>query len=72
MVFPEYAKITAQTLRDIQASLNLPNKQMAELVGVSEKTWLNRKSSDNSPAVKLLSKLEYAYLVELSKSRKTS
>lgn len=62
MTFPEYSEITAQTLRDLQLTLGHSNKAMAELVGVSEKTWRNRISAGTDTSVKLLSKLEYAYL----------
>lgn len=63
MSFPEYEMITPKTLRDIQIALGLSNTAMAELLGVSEKTWLNRISAGKDTSVKLLSKLEYAYLV---------
>lgn len=66
MIFPAYKEITAQTLRDLQAQLELSNKEIAHLVGVSDKTWLNRISAGSNRSVKLLSKLEYAYLVELA------
>lgn len=64
MRFPEFDAITPKTLRDLQLKLALSNKDMAALVGVSEKTWLNRISAPNNTSIKLLSKLEYAYLIE--------
>lgn len=66
MTFPEYSEITAQTLRDLQLTLGRSNKAMAELVGVSEKTWRNRISAGTDTSIKLLSKLEYAYLKEIA------
>lgn len=68
MHFPEYTEITPKTLRDLQLALRLNNKAMAELVGVSEKTWLNRISAGTDKNVKLLSKLEYAYLKSIASS----
>lgn len=64
MRFPEYEAITPQTLRVLQRKLALTNKEIAALVGVSEKTWLNRISAPSDTKIKLLSKLEYAYLVQ--------
>lgn len=64
MSFPAYEMITPKTLRDLQLKLALTNKEIAALVGVSEKTWLNRISAPSNTQIKLLSKLEYAYLVQ--------
>lgn len=69
MHFPEYTEITPETLRKLQLALGLNNTAMAELVGVSEKTWRNRISAGTDKSVKLLSKLEYAYLKNRAASR---
>ena len=72
MSFPAYEMITSKTLRDLQLKLALSNKDMSELVGISEKTWLNRISAPSDTRIKLLSKLEYAYLVsKANKSKRT-
>lgn len=68
MHFPEYTEITPGTLRNLQLALGLNNKAMAELVGVSEKTWRNRISAGTDTSIKLLSKLEYAYLKSIANS----
>jgi DNA-binding XRE family transcriptional regulator len=70
MSFPSYEDITSQTLRDLQASIGLSSTSMAKLVGVSYKTWLNRVSASDTGSIKLLSKLEYAYLVDHARKLK--
>lgn len=66
MTLPEFSKVTPQTLKDLQLLLGLSNDEISALVGVSTKTWLNRISAKEDTNIKLLSKLEYAYLKDLA------
>ncbi|WP_434523839.1 XRE family transcriptional regulator [Photorhabdus asymbiotica] len=60
----KYQNITHEFLIETQAKLGSSDQEMADLLGIALKTWYNRKS-DNSVKRKLLSKLEYEYLILL-------
>lgn len=66
MTLPTFSEITSQTLKDLQARLELNNEAMAALLGISVKTWQNRISANKEENRKLLSKLEYEYLKDLA------
>jgi DNA-binding CsgD family transcriptional regulator len=56
--------ITANILIEIRDAIGYSNQQMAELLGISEKTWLNRISATGTAA--RISPLEYQYLLLLA------
>ncbi|MBS9434872.1 hypothetical protein [Photorhabdus hainanensis] len=60
----KYQNITHAFLIETQDKLGFSDQEMADLLGIALKTWYNRKSN-NSVKRKLLSKLEYEYLVLL-------
>lgn len=66
MVFPDFDSITPKTLRELQIRIGLSNKDMAKLIGISEKTWLNRISAPIDTQIKLLSRLEYTHLKNMA------
>lgn len=69
MKHTEYKDISSKTLRELQERLGLNNVEMAELIGISYKTWLNRISADSESSRKLLSKLEYEHLLYLAEKK---
>ncbi|MEQ5349979.1 MULTISPECIES: antitoxin Xre-like helix-turn-helix domain-containing protein [Morganellaceae] len=54
--------ITKELLIGLRDSLGYNNAQMADLLGISEKTWKNKISDGNSGK---LNKLEYEFLLML-------
>lgn len=54
--------ITKELLIELRDSLGYNNAQMADLLGISEKTWKNKISDGNSGK---LNKLEYEFLLML-------
>lgn len=62
MTLPDFKEVTPQTLKELQRLLGLSNDEISTLIGISTKTWLNRISAKEDTKIKLLSKLEYAYL----------
>lgn len=54
--------ITKELLIRLRDSLGYNNAQMADLLGISEKTWKNKISDGNSGK---LNKLEYEFLLML-------
>lgn len=55
--------ITKETLINLRDSLGYNNSQMAQLLGISEKTWKNKISNGNSGKI---NKLEYEFLLLLA------
>ncbi|WP_350422024.1 antitoxin Xre-like helix-turn-helix domain-containing protein, partial [Proteus mirabilis] len=49
--------ITKETLKNLRSELNYNNAQMADLLGISEKTWKNKISGEGK-----ISKLEYEFM----------
>lgn len=64
MLPKKQTELTPEHLRDIRDILGYTNKEMAELTGVTLKTWINKISSSNDTK-KLLTKMEYLYLLYL-------
>lgn len=56
--------ITADMLIEIRDAIGYSNQQMADLLGISEKTWLNRISATGTAA--RISPLEYQFLLLLA------
>ncbi|EMQ5760185.1 antitoxin Xre-like helix-turn-helix domain-containing protein [Proteus mirabilis] len=52
--------ITKETLKNLRSELNYNNAQMADLLGISEKTWKNKISGEGK-----ISKLEYEFMLLL-------
>lgn len=59
----EQSLLTPDALRAIQAEAGLNNAQIANLLGISEKTWMNRISKTGGTGS--LRKLEYEFLLLL-------
>lgn len=56
------SNITKELLIRLRDSLGYNNAQMADLLGISEKTWKNKISDGNSGKI---NKLEYEFLLML-------
>lgn len=52
--------ITKEILKELRSELNYNNSQMADLLGISEKTWKNKISGEGK-----ISKLEYEFILLL-------
>lgn len=59
----EKSILTPDTLRAIQTEAGLDNVQIANMLGISEKTWMNRISKTGGTGS--LRKLEYEFLLLL-------
>lgn len=56
--------VTADMLIEVRDAIGYNNQQMADLLGISEKTWLNRISATGTAA--RISPLEYQFLLLLA------